>query len=636
MLTCMRHYLSLLIAIFLLSSPLNGTPAITSVIPCCGSVEGMSTITITGSGFSDVTSVNFGNLSAIDFTIFSDTVMSAIVPSSTPGTIDIILSDGSNASPITRSDRYTYQGAWHAFVTNMGEITSINLATNTPNTAFKLDGHPYGIALTPNGKMAYISTENGCFYPINLDNNTVGKPLHLHHRLTNIVITTDGSTAYIIAPMVDQVIPVNLNTFMPCDPISVGRMPMGIAITPDDTFLYVANGESNDVTPIDLKGVVPTPLSPIAVGEFPIQIAITSNGEKAYVVNAMSSSVTPIDIFSNLPGEAIPVGSLPFDIAITPDSSTAYVVAVMSGDITPIDTNTDSAGTPISLEIEANPTNIIITPDGKTAYIAITPNFIVPLDLSKGIFGELIPIEGAAVNLVISPDQAPVASFVISHEDTPHNLLGVSEPAKYAAGSTIIFDANGSPSPVGTIQNYLWNFGDGTFATTTDPIISHTYTSGGKFLASLQVVNSANTSIFQIYSGRSVQNNGNYIATLSRMIEIIGPPPGPKPPTPDPSSSLLPPTHLQGKQRVNRFITQSDIFNVVTWKAPTKGSAPVSYKIYKDRHLSKLIGTVSAKGELKFEDHRLKRGRAYTYYIVSVDSAGKISSAASITVKPKK
>ena len=48
-----------------------------------------------------------------------------------------------------------------------------------------------------------------------------------------------------------------------------------------------------------------------------------------------------------------------------------------------------------------------------------------------------------------------------------------------AAGSATTFDASASTVAFGTIASYGWDFGDGTTATTTTPITTHTYQTAG-------------------------------------------------------------------------------------------------------------------------------------------------------------
>jgi len=92
-----------------------------------------------------------------------------------------------------------------------------------------------------------------------------------------------------------------------------------------------------------------------------------------------------------------------------------------------------------------------------------------------------------------------------------------------------------------------------------------------------------------------------------------------------------PPTNLEGQKRSNRFATQKDLYNLLSWNPPLEGEAPVLYRIYRD-NLSTLIGTVSANAPLRFEDHNRKKGATYTYYITSVNANGNQSVPASITI----
>src|SRR5262249_57496908 len=117
----------------------------------------------------------------------------------------------------------------------------------------------------------------------------------------------------------------------PGTPIPGGRLPYGIAITPDGKTAYVANGGSNTVTPIS---TATNPAGkPIPVGPGPTSIAITPDGKTAYVADwgrgianiraSDSVFVTPISTATNRPGKPIRVGHGPPAIAITPHGKTA-------------------------------------------------------------------------------------------------------------------------------------------------------------------------------------------------------------------------------------------------------------------------------------------------------------------------
>ena len=201
--------------------------------------------------------------------------------------------------------------------------------------------------------------------------------------------------------------------------------------------------------------------TPIHVGAAPLEIAITPDGGTAYVVNADSDDVTPIDIATNTPGPSIPVGDTPFDIAITPDGATAYVVNQISNNVTPINLATRTPGTPIPSE----------DPQG----------------------------------IAITPDQAPVARFLVT-------------PA--AAGSATTFDASASTVAFGTIASYAWNFGDGTTATTTTAVTTHTYQTAGTYTVSVTETSSAGTSTTRVFTGQTVSRNGGPQAIADGTVVI--------------------------------------------------------------------------------------------------------------------
>ncbi len=98
----------------------------------------------------------------------------------------------------------------------------------------------------------------------------------------------------------------------------------------------------------------------------------------------------------------------------------------------------------------------------------------------------------------------------------------------------------------------------------------------------------------------------------------------------------FPPRDLRGRQVKHKFATQTEIMNILTWKAPCSIShecGPVAYRIYRDSGLKELIGEISAHGKHEFVDHNRKNRKKYIYFIVSVDRFGNASSPAKFTIK---
>lgn len=91
------------------------------------------------------------------------------------------------------------------------------------------------------------------------------------------------------------------------------------------------------------------------------------------------------------------------------------------------------------------------------------------------------------------------------------------------------------------------------------------------------------------------------------------------------SLSILPPTHLSGRQITNKFATQIDRVNHMSWRAPKGGTPPVAYQIYRDAALTQLVAIIPADAKLKFNDHHRKKHHTYVYFIVSEDVTGQFS-----------
>ncbi len=705
-------------------------PVITSITPYHVEPELIGTpVTITGSGFTGATAVFFGGTPATSFQVLSDTSMTATIPAHSPGTVFVNVTTPSGTSPNTPAAYFVYQGDWEAYVLNTaglpGEVSVIDTATQmviatiaVGNAA--LPGGVFaerGIAITPNGMQAYVT---------NFSDNSVSvidtaTPQMVIATITlpvgsnpiGVAITPDGMQAYVTNSISSTVSVIDTATpqmVIATITLPVGSNPIGVAITPDGMQAYVTNSISSTVSVIDTA----TPQMVIAtitlpVGLNPIGVAITPDGMQAYVTNSISSTVSVIDTATPqmvIATITLPVGSNPIGVAITPDGMQAYVTNSISSTVSVIDTATPQMViATITLPVGSNPVGVAITPDGMQAYVA---NFGISsvsiIDTETRTVSAIVTVGFDPESIAITPDQAPLARFTVT-----------TAPA----GSPSTFDASGSVSPVGTIVNYSWNFGDGTTLETPDPVVSHTYAVPGNYTVTLVVTNSAGTSTLEIYTPPSIIINGGPSALSMQTITIIPAAPvvqnihpssGPtcggtvvtitgtnftgatavffgsvpaeqftiqsdttiiatSPPgspgtvditvvTPFGTSAVIsadrftylspfPPKDLRGRQVKNRFATQTDIINILTWKAPCRFShtcAPVAYRIYRNSSLTQFVAEVriptnnslfsnAPHGHFRFKDHHRKEGKTYPYFVVSVDRFGNISSPAKVVIK---
>jgi YVTN family beta-propeller protein len=147
-----------------------------------------------------------------------------------------------------------------AYVANAGDntVSVIDTATNAVvGTPIPVGSFPRGVAVTPDGKPAYVTIDNG-------------------RSSTVSVIDTANNTVVATVP--------------------VGLQPNGVAVNPDGKHVYVAAFESSSVSVIDTatNKVVAT----VGVGDA-CGIAVTPDGKHVYVPQNRPGTVAVIDTATN-------------------------------------------------------------------------------------------------------------------------------------------------------------------------------------------------------------------------------------------------------------------------------------------------------------------------------------------------
>jgi YVTN family beta-propeller protein len=193
---------------------------------------------------------------------------------------------------------------------------------------------PWHVAITPNGKYAYV---------VNKDSN-------------NVSIFKD----------IDTLTPTLLKR------ITVGNAPYQVKITTDGNFAYIVNANSNSVTVLQNASSDPIFLKTIAVGSNPQNLIITPDGNLVYVTNSSANSLSVIQNAQTtssavLTTLAIGSGTTPAGMAITPDGKYLYICNLNNASVTIVDTSNQSILT--KLTVGANPYAVVITPNGKYAYV---------------------------------------------------------------------------------------------------------------------------------------------------------------------------------------------------------------------------------------------------------------------------
>jgi YVTN family beta-propeller protein len=250
-----------------------------------------------------------------------------------------------------------------------------------------------------------VSAGSGTVRPVDVLSHHEGSPVAVGRGPTGIVMSPDGSRAYVLAATAGKVTVVDTTKRRVVASIPIGpgagdaSHAGGIAITPDGSTVYVVDAGGDNVTPIDTA--TDTAGAAIHVGRHPLTVAVTPDGSTAYVLNWLGRSVTPIDTATNVAGPAITTGGYPFAIAFAPDGGTAYVANYGSNTVTPIDTATNVAGP--AIHVGAAPDALAVTPNGRTVYVVDgDTDDVTPIATATDLAGPRIKVGFAPESIAIA------------------------------------------------------------------------------------------------------------------------------------------------------------------------------------------------------------------------------------------
>jgi YVTN family beta-propeller protein len=407
-------------------------------------------------------------------------------------------------------------------------VSAIDTATNTVVKTITVGELPDEVALTPNGKTAYIPNLNsGDVSAIDTDTNTVVKTIPVGGSPEAIAITPDGKTVYVGNRGSGSVSAIDTTTNTVAETITVGMAPVAIAITPtlDGKTAYVANRGSDNVSAIDTD--TNTVAETIPVGVEPIAIAITPDGTAAYVANPGSGSVSAIDTATNSVMKTVTVGTEPRAIAITLDGKTAYVANLNSETVSAIDTATSTVAKTIT--VGRSPGAIAITPDSETAYVANARSENVSvITTADNTVAKTVTVGKFAEDIAITPDgkTAYVANEGLTITDKPPLAAFQANAARIRPGVPLNLDASASKDPDSPIANYAWSFGDGQSQSITTPQATHTFNNLGTYTISVKETDAegcSNTPQTFLVPGKKTICEGNGGAQVSKQLTVSYP-----------------------------------------------------------------------------------------------------------------
>lgn len=282
------------------------------------------------------------------------------------------------------------------------------------DAVIQVGGFPQSMAFTPDGNYLYVTNiGNGKVSVIDTSVNQVSATITPSAGsgagLASVAVTPDGSTVFVLGLGIATIDVISTSTNTVTKTISAGpSYGSGLAVTPDGTWLYVANS-SGTVSIINVASgnIVKT----LTVGIRTNTIAITPDGLSAYVdaVGNGTEYLTKIDLASQTI-VASQLGAGQFGtggytmLAFSPDSQTVYIPGA---DVLALNASTGQLENTFVVSGYSEVFGVQVSPDGRFLYVAaFDAHAIVTIDTGTGqrVATTHLGRKKKPFSVVISPD----------------------------------------------------------------------------------------------------------------------------------------------------------------------------------------------------------------------------------------
>ena len=289
-----------------------------------------------------------------------------------------------------------------------GVVSVFSTSTNTVKNSIGVGSLPDALRMTPDGTLVYVSRSQGSMRVINTSTNTVVDTVPDNVRAVStgaMVFTPDNAFMYTADGSVVSVTDTSTNSVV--DTIPIDSAAWGLTITPDGATVYVADSkEAGSVSVISTA--TNTVVGTIAVGDGPIELVTTPDGAFVYVANLgllpEPGTISVISTATNTVVDTITegVGSGPHNMVITPDGEYIYVGNNTSFDMSVISTATNTVVDTINFPF-MNPTDLAITPDGALIYATDRNNRVLVIDTTTNLVVDTISVAHGSWGIAVTP-----------------------------------------------------------------------------------------------------------------------------------------------------------------------------------------------------------------------------------------
>lgn len=257
-----------------------------------------------------------------------------------------------------------------------GNVSVMNVENLSVVATIPLGGSPYGIAVNPGGRRAYVTNPpraevsiidtaaQGVIANIPVAGNPMGAVLNTAENRLFVVHNNSGPGG------VSTLSVINTENQQFITSVALGLGAQRIVMNPTGSRLFISNTQGNSITVVDAVtyGVIAT----IPTPDGPLGMVVDPAGQRLYVAqfgNATGGiSVTVIDIATNTVVSSVRVGFRPDSLVFHPNATRLFVTNRNSDTVSVIDPG--SLAVTATIPTGQGPAGIDITPLADFVYVA--------------------------------------------------------------------------------------------------------------------------------------------------------------------------------------------------------------------------------------------------------------------------
>ena len=201
------------------------------------------------------------------------------------------------------------------------ETSAIQMPIVSPKLT-KVNLYPAGLAVTSDSKRLVVADQLAdAVSVIDLATNKI-QTTHIGHRPVWVTLSKDSTKAFVSSQGGADVAEVDITKSQPLatHKINVGFHPNKSVLTPDGKSLYVANGDADTISVVDVTSHRQTATIPVnrngskLVGANPTGLAFSQDGKRLYVTNSGHNEVAVINVATRKVIGDIPTGWYPTQV----------------------------------------------------------------------------------------------------------------------------------------------------------------------------------------------------------------------------------------------------------------------------------------------------------------------------------